>query len=288
MRIISFICCAVFALSCSVSAKKDTANHVPNAMYAHNDFMSSFQVLAEQLPDINTVEGSAIIDVAKLFLDTIYVGKTLEIGNDSAPVINVRELDCLTFIENAVALEKSQGNSDSFIQWITDIRYTNGQPKGYTSRLHYFSQWILDNVKMGWVEDVTCGIGGDTICFTTNFMSTHPQYYPQLQQNPSLIQEIKAIETAVSTSQFCYIPKGKLLPLEHKILDGDILGLTTNVKGLDFAHNGFAIHKNNRLYMLHASSDFKQVMVTEQPLYNYLMSMKHMTGIVVLRLTANH
>ncbi len=67
-------------------------------------------------------------------------------------------------------------------------------------------------------------------------------------------------------------------------MEGDILGITTNIDGLDYAHNGLAIHQNGRIYMLHASSDFKKVMITQEPLSDYLMQMKHMTGISVLRL----
>lgn len=286
MRTFFFILWVVLTMSCSGYTRPESIESTPEAIYAHDDFSESFKLLAKQLGDIDSGKNGQILEVAQLFLDSVYVSKTLEIGCDSAPVINIRQLDCLTFIENAVALEKSHGNPDSFIHWISEIRYINGQPSGYTSRLHYFSEWILDNVKKGWVEDVTCSLGGETIQFNNDFMSKHPQYYPQLQQDSSLIQEIKTIESEVSKAQFCYIPKQRLIQIESNIMDGDILGLTTNIKGLDFAHNGFAVRKNNRVYMLHASSDFKRVMITMQPLSEYLKDMQHMTGIVVLRLTS--
>ena len=44
------------------------------------------------------------MDIAKLFLGTPYVGKTLEQEGEEALVINFRELDCTTFLENVVAL----------------------------------------------------------------------------------------------------------------------------------------------------------------------------------------
>lgn len=288
MRIVSSLLLLVLSLACTGSGKEPQKDQVPKAVYSHEGFTASFQKLVQYMPALKSDNELGIIEVAKLFLDTVYVGKTLEIGNDSVPVINVRELDCLTYIENTVALKKSKGDEEAFIKWISNIRYGNGKPAGYTSRLHYFSEWIMDNVKKGWIEDVTCTIGGDSIRFNTHFMSSNPQYYPQLKKDATLVDTIRSIEKGIQSSQFCYIPKDKIPLFENKIKDGDILGLTTNVEGLDFAHNGFAVHRNNRLYMLHASSDFKRVMFTEKPLAEYLKTMNHMTGIVVLRLTSNN
>lgn len=285
MRILSFFIILFLLPPCLDSANKKSNKSNQEAIFTHDDFAYSYQLLAQQLSNLDSTQKDDLLNVAQLFLDSVYVGKTLEIGNDSSPVINIRELDCLTFIENTVALEKSQGNQDSFIHWISNIRYLDGKPLGYASRLHYFSEWILDNTEKGWVEDVTCEIGGDTLRFNLDFMSTHPEYYPQLKQNPSTIKKIQSIEKRINNTFFCYIPKGKLKQFEYQIKDGDILGITTNVEGLDFAHNGFAVHQNNRLYMLHASSDFKRVMLTQQSLADYLSVMQHMTGIVVLRLT---
>lgn len=284
MRFSIFIVLIFWGLQgCNAHSYKTNEKEETSALVVHNDFNAEFRLLADSLRKI-TSQGSSVLEAAKLFMNTPYVGKTLEVGNDSMPVINLDGLDCLTFVENAVALDKSQGNQDSFIHWISELRYKNGQPKGYASRLHYFSAWMLDNIQKGIVKDVTCDLGGVPIYFHTNFMSTHPQYYPQLKNDSTLIPEIENMETAIQQTSFCYVPKAKVNTIENAIKDGDIFGIVTNIKGLDFAHNGFAIHQNGRLYMLHASSDFKEVMITEEPLFDYLQKMKHMTGIVVLRL----
>lgn len=270
----------ILSLFCLWSCNTNSQHTIKgtDAIYSYPTFTKDYERI-EMLQS-----RSNLADVAKVFLDSPYVAKTLEIGNDSAPVINLFEFDCLTLVENSIALQKSNGDQQKFIDWIERIRYIKGEAQGYTSRLHYFSEWITDNISKHILNDVTCEIGGEPIQFSVDFMSTNPQYYLQLQKDSSLIIELQKIEQQINTRSYCYIPKDQLYKFESNIKDGDILGITTNIKGLDFTHNGLAIHQNRRLYMLHASSDYNKVMITNEPLTDYLESNKHMTGICVLRL----
>ena len=81
-------------------------------------------------------------------------------------VVNLREFDCFTFVENVVALAwllKSREKSfEGFRRLLRKIRYRNGRLQGYSSRLHYFSDWIHDNQKKGIVRDVTADNRGQT------------------------------------------------------------------------------------------------------------------------------
>ncbi len=81
-----------------------------------------------------------------------------------------------------------------------------------------------------------------------------------------------------------YIPKNKLLSKESFIQTGDIIAITSSVGGLDIAHEGFAIRQNGRVYLLHASQDFGKVMVTKEPLVEYLSRHPKQTGVMISRL----
>jgi len=61
-----------------------------------------------------------------------------------------------------------------------------------------------------------------------------------------------------------------------------IIGITTNIEGLDFVHAGILIRKKERVYLLHASSEQAKVCLTPVPLHEYLLANKRQTGIVVL------
>ena len=100
-------------------------------------------------------------------------------------VINLRELDCVTFVENVVALAwlvtSREKSFEAFRRMLRKIRYRQGRLQGYTSRLHYFSDWIYDNEKKGIVRDVTKEIGGRPSRKAVTFMTTHADLYPPLK-----------------------------------------------------------------------------------------------------------
>ena len=76
------------------------------------------------------------------FINTPYGVKTLDMNNEEQLVLNTDEVDCVTLVENVLAMslaEDSQTmavNEQDFTRWLTKIRYRNGVINGYTSRLH--------------------------------------------------------------------------------------------------------------------------------------------------------
>jgi len=229
-----------------------------------------------------------IIEVGKSFLGTEYVAHTLEQDGEEQLVINLTGLDCTTFLETSLALSRciKSGTTDfeDYKNELTFIRYRDGKIDKYPSRLHYFSDWIYDNIKKGIVEDVTKSIGGEEISFNVNYMSTHPESYKHLIENPIFIPVIKKQEEEISKRTYHYIPKTKVKYIDKKIETGDLIAITSSVKGLDIYHVGFAIKmENGRIHFLHAPQVGADVQITSEPLDEYLMKIKRHTGIIVLR-----
>ena len=54
---------------------------------------------------------------------------------------------------------------------------------------------------------------------------------------------------------------------------------------LDIVHTGFAIEKNGRIHLMHASSKNMKVEISEKTLSDYLVGNKSQSGIIVSRLT---
>jgi hypothetical protein len=155
--------------------------------------------------------------------------------------------------------------------------------QGYSSRLHYFSDWIYDNQRKGIVRNVTADIGGRPFRKTINFMTTHPDLYP-LMKNEANLRRMKSVERTISRRSLYYIPKRIVRVLQDRIVDGDIIAITTNTEGLDVQHVGFAVRVKNRIYLLHASSAERKVVFSQQTLYRYLMQSRTRSGIMVVRL----
>ena len=99
------------------------------------------------------------IDVASTFLGRPYVASTLEGNNPERLVINTEEVDCTTFVEYTTAALLSNQMPDSindgFRDMLRNIRYRDGKIDGYASRLHYFSEWIDNNQKRGYITEIT-------------------------------------------------------------------------------------------------------------------------------------
>lgn len=226
--------------------------------------------------------------VGKLLLGTPYTEKSLDQDTVENLIVRLDGLDCTTFVETALALARCISSSiltySNFENELTKIRYRGGKLNSYTSRLHYFSEWIFDNSAKGIIKDVTHEIGGDEVFFKLNFMSTHKQLYPQLLSHPDFVDSIRSVEKNISGKSFFELAKTKVPVYEKAIHSGDIIAFTTDIKGLDVSHVGIVVSGlNNKLYLLHASSANGQVILSDYPLYEYLAKHKHDKGIIVLR-----
>ncbi len=227
------------------------------------------------------------ISIAKYLIGTPYVAHTLEKEGEEKLVINLREMDCTTFVENVIAIStciynKTIGFSD-LSKVLTKIRYKNGVINKYPSRLHYFTEWLTDNERMNLISIISNSFAKDNFDSKVNFMSTHPVYYKQLK-NKRFLEKIVYIEKKISKAKLKYIPKEKIHLFENKIQNGDIIAITTSINGLDIAHVGLAIIIEGRLHLFHESFSQKQVVISKEPLEDYLENFKKKNGIIVARL----
>ncbi len=221
-----------------------------------------------------------------------YVGGTLEINYCEQLVVNTRELDCTTFVETVVALtlcaKQEKYSFGDYVASLETIRYRRGEMSGYESRLHYFSDWIYDNGEKGMVREIqspeTLFSGVQRL--SLNFMSTHPQLYKSLKNNPSLVKKMRSCETALSGKTVRYIPRQTLVRNAddcRTIKDGDIIAILTNVAGLDIAHVGFAVWRTDGLHLLHASTQHKRVVIDPMPFSTYMQKHTKFRGVRIVR-----
>ncbi|MBC2838332.1 N-acetylmuramoyl-L-alanine amidase-like domain-containing protein [Robiginitalea sp. SC105] len=234
----------------------------------------------------DTAMGPEMVRVGRMFLGTPYVAKTLEVGDLEQLVVNLRGLDCTTYVENVLVMSRlaQQGKLrwNRYLSGLEEVRYRKGKLDGYPSRLHYFTEWIRDNEAKGIVRNVTEELYGITIYKDINFMGTHRDLYPFLASDANY-RQMQAIEKELSSKPLCVLPRKEVALREHLIRDGDIIALATDIKGLDVTHTGLAIRMpDGRIHLLHAST-VGEVVISEQPLADYLEGIKGNTGIIVAR-----
>ena len=230
---------------------------------------------------------------AQKFIGRPYVAHTLEGNATERLVVNTRQLDCTTLVETVTALTLCAQNRKyayaDYKRALTGLRYRGGVISGYPSRIHYFTEWIIDNTRSGVVTEVQSPNPPFTAVQTVkvNYMSQHPQSYQALREHPEYVAEISKIERQVSGAQFRYIPKklvGNKKLLRGAVRDGDIIAITCNKAGLDIAHLGFAVWKRDGLHLLNASQIHKKVVSEPMTLYRYLKKHPSHTGIRIIRI----
>ncbi len=229
---------------------------------------------------------------ARKLTDIPYVAKTLEKNRREQLVVNLRQLDCTTYVETVTALtlcmKHRQYAFNDYCRYLRLLRYEGGEVD-YVHRLHYFSSWISDNTSMGFVSEPNTPQEAfeATQHLRINYMSTHVGQYPMLVANPAWVDAIRKTEQALTGTDVVYIPKQKLsnTPLYwDAIKDGDIIAICTNKRGLDTSHIGIAVWHIDGVHLLNASMIHKRTIEEPMTMQQYMQKHPSQTGIRVVRL----
>jgi hypothetical protein len=281
--------------SCQGRASSGAGDESGKALQKH-EFVataadSSFfdKVMKEVLApmDADVPFNQRLIATAKAFMGTPYVASTLETDGEEQLIVNLKELDCTTFVEYVLAMSNiaMDGEADfgRMAYELQQIRYRNGVVNGYPSRLHYFSDWLKSNERHGLLVLISDSLGNASMDMGIDFMSAHPGFYPKLVKDPSLVEKIRLVEEDLADFDMAYITKDKIQENEKLIADGDVIAFVTTIEGLDVSHTGFAYFQEGRLHLLHASTRTNQVEISPVPLSQYIMNMGTVSGILVAR-----
>lgn len=287
MRIFSFFLVFVLFLEtgCSRQTQK-TSTPASDVIYTTKDAEIFANIISKFGDQKDEPIHVLIPEIGKYFLGTEYVANTLEVGENEELVVNLRGLDCTTYAENLLALARTikseQQNFETFEAQLEEIRYRDGKRDQYPSRLHYFSDWIYNNRANHLVETPVDSFG-DPFPVSVDFMSTHPNSYKYLKNNPDFVPLIAQQEKEINSRSYFYLPKEKIEANEDKLREGDIVGITTQSNGLDISHVGILVKQDGRIHLMHASLSSKKVLISEEPLSDFLKDSKTNTGIIVVR-----
>ena len=233
--------------------------------------------------------GDVVAKVGTQLVGIPYVGGTLDNFEDKEVcTINMNGLDCVTFFESSLAIARlikaEKTDPNLMMSQIEFTRYRGGKIGDYSTRLHYTSDLIYDNHKKNVVTDITKSFKG-SIKFNQliNFMGTHPNSYKQLKNDTSLIKKIISIESIINKRKLFHLPKENVALIENQLKSGDIIAITTSIKGLDCSHTGLCVRDSTgTIKFMHASLTKKQVVI-DTSLSEYLKTVSKHIGIIVAR-----
>ena len=257
-------------------------------VYTEQDVAIFHEVMKQFSPNKDERVAELLPKIGRFFEGQPYVAHALEVTDQEQLIINLRELDCTTYAEHLLALSrtlKSEAQSfEHYAKELEAIRYRDSKRGAYTSRLHYFSEWIYDNAETGIVETPTDQFGA-SYANELGFMSEHPDAYKHLANNPSYVEQIQQIEQELSNKNYSYIPKEDYAAMEAQLEEGDIVGFTTDISGLDVSHVGVIVQVQGKFHLMHASQSKQKVEVSKEPLSYFLRPASKHTGIMIARPT---
>ncbi len=217
-------------------------------------------------PNLPTHYPKRLIYFSKKLIGKPYKGGPTGEGRNAhvspAPLVNLNEFDCVTYIEHVMALSQSS-NAQSLIPTLNKIRYLKGEPQ-FRQRKHFFIEdWIKQSPE--WVQLVR--FPNDT---TATKISDKKKFYgfkkmDYKQKNP--------------TTTLSYVPYDKAIQLMENWTYGEKflgVGFVTKIPWLWVTHTGFLdatqMDSTNRPLLRHASSKQKKVATVD--FKEYLLSRK--------------
>jgi hypothetical protein len=241
-------------------------------------------VLAEGIDTLPI--GGAVARIGKRFVGAPYRPGTLDPPGPESLVVNLREFDCVTFVESVLALAHStradEPSFEAFTRVLERLRYRDGVRGDYPSRLHYFSEWLSDNESRGALDIRTRTLGGQVDPEPIHFMTRHVEAYWQLEDAGAL-DAIGRIERRLSAAPRFALPEAAIEGAEGGIEEGDVIAATSTLSGLDVAHTGIAVEIDGRIHLMHAPLVGDSVQISEVPLAVRVGRIGTQDGIMVAR-----
>lgn len=240
--------------------------------------------------------GRSAARVGELAIGTPYEAFTLEAylraggsASRTEPLtLSLTKFDCVSLVEACLAVSRIADDPGTptwgtFGHEMERMRYRGGVRGAYTSRLHYFSEWITDGARRGLYKELDAELGGIEDSRPLRFMTEHRGSYPALADD-GVYREIGEMERTLDAQPRHVIPTARIPDVSDRIETGDILAFATAIPGLDVTHAAFAYRDSaGVLRVLHAPLSGGVVEITRTTLPEYVAAIRRSTGILIAR-----
>lgn len=240
--------------------------------------------------------GRSAVRVGELAAGTPYEAFTLEAyiraggsPSRSEPLtLSLTRFDCVSLVEACLAIPRAAAAEvapswERFAREMERMRYRGGERTGYSSRLHYFSEWISDGAERGLLRDIGQELGGEPDTRPLRFMSANPGSYPALADE-NVLREIAVMERSLDGHPRYVVPTARIQQVDAQLQTGDVVAFATSIEGLDVSHAAFAYRgPAGVMRVLHAPLSGGVVEVTSSTLHQYVVAIRRATGILVAR-----
>jgi hypothetical protein len=201
-----------------------------------------------------------------LFLGTPYGIAPLGEGEPGrAPRLRFDEVDCQTFVEEAIALGEAERPED-LLATLDDLRYSG--PPSFADRNHFMmSQWVPRNVAKGYLRDLTRSIAGPLTEVARKRLT------PESWERRRGSRDIKLPPDRVPLGRWALpiVPLAHLEEIAEKIPDGTLLLIVRADRPAwpdRVTHLGLLVRHGRIPFLRHASNVFHRV--RDEPLDHFV------------------
>lgn len=217
----------------------------------------------------------SLVDIGKRFLGKPYRANMLSVGNPEQFITSKEAFDCVTFLENCLAIRNSKGVESLYLKALKHVRYA-GDSVQYENRFHYFSDAMYSLGYPQILDESHVSVLPKDFTFLSSYLRS--------KKLPAInIELLENRERTLAKRPFQFTAVCNIAHLLPRIQSGDLVAFVTKNPHLDFLHTGMLVREGNSIHLLHASQDKKQVVLSSQNLGEYLKSHPKFIGICVFR-----
>ena len=213
--------------------------------------------------------------IGQFFIGAPYLSNRLSKSNPEKVYFSFADFDCVTFVENVLALYYSDGTNSKFIENLIKIRYNDSI--SYENRNHYLTSGLEKLVKLNILTPINNPFNSKSVFKSIDYLSEHV--------NNKHIDRSKLIKTenSISSRPIYYFDSMNDSDTNNIIQNGDVIAFVSSRNDLDFKHVGFVYIRNNKKYILHASQEKKVVCISDVTIDQYLLKNKKIKGFQIYR-----
>jgi hypothetical protein len=209
---------------------------------------------ARQQAEAQLPEGplpARLLAVSERFLETPYGFSPLGEGKgkDPDPLIRFDLVDCLTYVEETIALAVAR-RPEEVEPALEAIRYQ--RQVDYADRNHLMeAQWLPSNVAKGFLKDVTAAHGGKDAQRVEKVVTRGTWQSPSSKE-----LDLPEEKHLVGSFPLTIIPLDKVLAHAREVPAGTLMLVVREDrpgKVTRITHLGFVVHKGKRVFLRHAS-----------------------------------
>jgi Protein of unknown function (DUF1460) len=204
---------------------------------------------------------SRVLEVSARFLGIPYVHSPLGegAGVDPDPLIRFDAVDCLTFVEETLALSIAHSPAE-VVPVLQLLRYE--RTPTYEGRNHLMeAQWLPNNVRKGFLRDVTRAFGGAATVRARKVISARSWASPSSrllnlpeERHATGVFELDMVPLAAAWARVGHIPSGTILLVIRDEQPRRVTRIT---------HLGFVIQRQGRTFLRHAARSVYRRVVDE-------------------------